>query len=571
MNPRVIFSGKFLALVTVAFVGAVWAHEFEDGKGINNSAGAGIGGNGPWDSQNITLLSRVPLADMGGGPSNVLGNDLWGWTDPLTNREYAIVGLTNGTSFVDITNPYDPKFLGKLPSQTGNTAWRDMKVCDDHVYIVSDNNGNHGMQIFDLTLLRNVDPQQPQTFSNSGFYGGFSEAHNIVINEDTGYAYVVGSEFANGGLVIFDLQNPTAPTYVGQFSADGYTHDAQVVTYHGPDAPYAGREIAFNSNEDTLTIVDVTNKSNCVQISRKGYSGSEYSHQGWLSDDHRFFYMNDELDEYFASGTIPTRTRVWDVQDLNNPIYLGYHNGQAQTIDHNLYVKGDFIYQANYTSGLRVLKVNNTASMDIEEYGFFDTYNSDNAISFNGAWSVYPYFKSGSIIVNDRQNGLFVVRMNHLEAFPDGLTVTEGNLLNGGINELAVSDDFKVRISSSESRTSSIEIEGTSPFESPSEITLTLERNITTTHGNVLQTVELYNYTSNAWQAFSTQQTNLQGDSRYVANVSINADEFVNQNTGRMRARISFYQPRQPGQNDTLLIRNRYVYSIDRLTWFVGE
>jgi choice-of-anchor B domain-containing protein len=244
-------------------------------------------------------------------------------------------------------------------------------------------------------------------------YTAFEEAHNIHVNEDTGYAYVVGSpNVASGGLHVLNLNGGTGgvmPTFAGNFSADGYTHDTQVVSYTGPDSNYIGQEIAFNSNEDTLTIVNVTDKSNMTQLSRTGYAGSEYSHQGWLSEDQQFFFMDDELDEYRSDDPMNTRTRVWDVSDLENPVYLGFHSGEKTTIDHNLYVKGDYIFQANYTSGLRVLKINDAASIDLEEWGYFDTYGADDNVTFNGAWSVYPFFESGSILVSDRQNGLFVL------------------------------------------------------------------------------------------------------------------------------------------------------------------
>jgi choice-of-anchor B domain-containing protein len=256
------------------------------------------------------------------------------------------------------------------------------------------------------------DPTDPHYFSEVGVYTGVTRAHNIAINEESGYAYVVGSNRASGGMHVLDLNggvNGAMPTFVGNFSADGYTHDAQIVNYIGPDMTYAGKEIAFNSNEDTLTIVDVSDKSNMTQISRTGYTGAEYSHQGWLSEDHQFFFMDDELDERESDTLIQTRTRIWDVSDLDAPVYLGFHEGEAATIDHNLYVKDDFIFQANYTSGLRVLKINDAATLDLEEWGFFDTYAADNDVTFNGAWSVFPYFESGTVVVSDRQGGLFVL------------------------------------------------------------------------------------------------------------------------------------------------------------------
>jgi hypothetical protein len=211
-----------------------------------------------------------------------------------------------------------------------------------------------------------------------------------------------------------DLSDPLNITEAGNFALDGYTHDCQAVVYHGPDADHSGKEIVLANNEDTLTIVDVSDKANTVQISRSGYPNHEYTHQGWLNEDHTYFYMDDELDELRADGDpIPTRTHIWDVHDLDNPVYKGFYEGVEKTIDHNLYVKGDFIYQANYSSGMRVLRIDSSDPSVLSEYGFFDTFTADNNVSFNGAWSVYPYFDYGDddvIIISDRQGGLFVTQ-----------------------------------------------------------------------------------------------------------------------------------------------------------------
>ena len=338
----------------------------------------------------------IPLAELSAGQlGGVQGNDVWGWTDSQTGREYAIMGLTDRTAFVDVTNPTSPQFLGHLPSHTGSSTWRDMKVYQDHVYVVSDGNGPHGMQIFDLTNLRGVG--SPQTFAATAHYSnGLRSAHNIAINEDSGYAYIVGSNMAAGGLYILDLANPLSPTVAGQFSADGYTHDAQIVTYNGPDTNFTGREIAFALNEDTLTIVDVTNKNNPSQLSRKSYAGAGYTHQGWLSDNGEYFYLNDEFD--------PVWTHIFDVNDLTNPVYIGTRNSTTGNQDHNLYVKGKYIYEANYGAGLRVFEQTDPANNVLTEVAWWDT---------GSAWSVYPYFESGTILVGNF-NGLSLARLDLL-------------------------------------------------------------------------------------------------------------------------------------------------------------
>lgn len=213
----------------------------------------------------IDLKAFLDITEMG-GTSSTEANDIWGWTDPTTGNEYALVGLTTGTAFVDVTDPENPVFLGDLPTQTFSSLWRDLKVYNDHVFIVSEAS-NHGMQVFDLTQLRTAT-SPPVTFSNSAYYDGFGNAHNIVINEDSGFAYSVGSNTCAGGLHMVDITDPVNPIDAGCFSTDGYTHDAQCVIYDGPDSDHTGSEICVNSNEDTITIVDVTDKTNPVQLSR---------------------------------------------------------------------------------------------------------------------------------------------------------------------------------------------------------------------------------------------------------------------------------------------------------------
>ncbi len=367
---------------------------------------------GIYPCNNVDLLAFMPLADIGGTSGNSAANDIWGWTDSQTGKEYAIVGRVFGTSFVDISDPQNPVYLGELPTHGAfGSSWRDIKVYQDHAFIVSEAL-NHGMQVFDLTQLRSVT-SPPVTFGETKHYNKNASAHNIVINEDSGYAYIVGASGKNscsGGLHMVDISNPNNPSFAGCFSADGYTHDAQCVNYSGPDADHQGSEVCFNSNEDTVTIVDVSNKSAPAQISRTGYSGSAYTHQGWLTEDQRYFLLDDELDEQnFGHGT---RTRIWDVSDLDNPSLIGVFTNSTPAIDHNQYVKGNYAYQANYRSGLRVLDASNAASGSLSEVAYFDIYPADDNAQFNAAWSNYPYFDSGVVVVSGIEQGLFILRPN---------------------------------------------------------------------------------------------------------------------------------------------------------------
>lgn len=380
---------------------------------------------------NVDLLARLTpdelLAEEHGG---VLLNDIWGWTDSLTNKEYVLVGMANGTSFVDISDPINPIMLGILPEHhvaesgrddddEGKSIWRDIKVYQNYAFIVSEDI-THGMQIFDLTDLRDV-PNAPQTFLESGHYDGFGKAHNLVINEATGYAYAVGSReggtncTAVGGLHVINIQDPTNPVYVACFDDDGYTHDAQCVIYNGSDPDYQGKEICFNSNEDTITIVDVEDKGNMQMISKTTYAGSSYTHQGWLTEDHNYFLSNDELDE--RNGlTTNTKTFIWDVRDLDAPVLIGEYLHSTTSIDHNLYTVGSRVFESNYTSGLRILDISDIANANLEELGYFDTYPQNDDPNFIGSWSNYPFFESGVVAVSDIRGGLFLVRPRY-EAF----------------------------------------------------------------------------------------------------------------------------------------------------------
>ena len=291
------------------------------------------------------------------------------------------------------------------------SAWRDLKVYKNHVFVISEQE-THGMQIFDLTQLRTYT-DTPLHFQESTNYHLVGNAHNIVINEETGFAYVVGSRTGQtscigGGLHIVDINDPLNPTFAGCFDADGYTHDSQCIIYQGPDADYVGKEICFSSNENTITITDVEDKSNPTMISTRGYDNVSYAHQGWLTEDHRYFISNDELDETNFGNA--TRSIIWDMADLDNPQVIGSYYGPVGSIDHNLYTKGNRIYEANYTSGLRILNSSQISEGKLTEVGFFDTHPATDAPQFHGMWSNYPYFASGVVVVSDIETGLYILR-----------------------------------------------------------------------------------------------------------------------------------------------------------------
>ncbi|MFK7811953.1 MAG: choice-of-anchor B family protein [Maribacter sp.] len=402
----------FLGLSLLLFFGCSLDDGQSDGDGadedtplLTNVTPCENGLAGAYPCSGYDFIGRITLSEFNAES----GNDSWGWTDPTTGKEYALMGVDNGTAFVDISDEENLIYLGKLPSAGEPISWHDIKVYENHAFVVSEAPG-HGMQVFDLTKLRDVE-NPPETFEADARYTGFGSAHNIVINEETGFAYVVGTsrnDAFGGGAHFINIQDPKNPTAAGGYAENGYSHDAQVITYNGPDSEYTGKEIYIGANEDVVIIADVTDKENPRNISSIDYPNIEYTHQGWFTEDQRYFLLGDELDE--ARQGFKSRTLIFDFSDLDNPVLHDTYLGTTSAIDHNGYVKGDAYFLANYTAGVRILDISGVANKTITEAGFFDTYPSTDNPQFSGVWSVYPYFDSGKIVVSDINSGLFVVR-----------------------------------------------------------------------------------------------------------------------------------------------------------------
>lgn len=377
---------------------------------------------GVFTCNNVDLVAHMPVSALG-GERGVWVNDVWGWTDPETQRDYALVARRDGASFVDVTDPSSPQLVGTLSRTTGSppSVWRDIKVIGHHAYIVADASGEHGVQVFDLTRLRSA--RNAPEFRPDTTYHGIASAHNIVADTTSRFLYVVGAnsggETCGGGLHIVDAREPTTLRFAGCYNdrsganPRGYTHDAQCVTYTGPDARYRGRQICVGSNEKEINIADVTDKAKPITLGRNSYPNVAYAHQGWFDAEQRYFYMNDEGDE--NAGVVEgTRTIVWDLTRLDDPVVARMYIGPVMSSDHNLYVVGNRVFESNYGSGLRVLDI--TQRDAPRELGFFDSapFNDDGpgfSATQSGAWSNYPFFKSGVVVFTSVREGLFIVRV----------------------------------------------------------------------------------------------------------------------------------------------------------------
>jgi len=395
---------------------------------LYRAADGPMAGSAPeFESEGIRLLSWFPLNTLPGDPSSA--NDCWGYVAP-SGREYALLGLSNGTAVFDVTVPAATTIVDVVPGP--ESFLRDVKTYGDHAYIVSEGGG--GIQIVDLsavdagivTLVGSIDDSSPST------------THNVAIDEASGFLYRCGG--GDRGLRIYDLAVPAAPVLVGSWD-DRYVHDAQVVVLES--GPFAGRQVAFactGFNEGFtntgITVLDVTDKGSVVVLDQTEYPDAVYSHQAWLSEDRQWLFHGDELDEPHLG--VPTTTRVFDVSDPSNVTLAATFQSTSPAGGHNMYVDGSRLYQANFRSGLRVLDVSDPTSP--VETAWFDTWPDDDASALNGLWSCWPFFPSGTVIGSDIERGLFVWRLGDPLSFrlygrvPD-FYAPEGDTLRIAIDE----------------------------------------------------------------------------------------------------------------------------------------
>ncbi len=397
---------------------------------------------GVYPCDNVDLLAFVPLTAIGGGPGTNT-SDIWGWVSPNTGKEYALVGCSYGTAFLDISIPTTPVYLGLLPKHFGteNSLWRDVETYQNYCFVSSEASG-HGLQVFDLFQLDNVE-NAPVDFEETAHYSGFGHCHTINIDVQTGYCYCNGTSTFDGGPHIVDISNPTNPTLAGGFDVIGYTHDSFVWTYDGPDPDYADKELLFLFNGDEFAIADVTDKSDCQLIGNTyTYADLGYVHQGWVTKDKSHFLINDELDEGDLSqaGTpTGTRTHIYDVTNIDNAIYMGFYESTSPSIDHNLYIEDQFVYESNYRSGVRVLDAVHIDDGDLTEVGYFDLFPANDFIQYSGTWSNYPYLPSGVNLATSMYEGFFILQ-------PSLINLAQDNFDLCGVNEIILQVEINAEL-----------------------------------------------------------------------------------------------------------------------------
>ncbi|MCB9335554.1 MAG: choice-of-anchor B family protein [Flavobacteriales bacterium] len=347
---------------------------------------------------NMSLLGQLPLSGKGDG------SDIWGYVDEMGN-EYALVGMENGVSVVDVTNPTNPTEVFWVNGAV--TWWRDLKTWNDKVYITNEESG--GLMIIDLSPLPG-STTLPVSYYTGNTYP-FTTAHNLYIDEN-GYCYIFGANNGNGGAIILNLNVPTTdPNFeVGRYNTY-YLHDGMV----RGDTLWGGA-----INDGFLTVIDVSNKSNPTLMATK-VTPSVFTHNAWISDDgHTVFTTDEKSDAYIAA---------YDVSDLGNITEIDrvQSNPGMNVIPHNVHVNGNFLVTSYYRDGVTIHDASDPNN--IIEVGNYDT-SPLSGNGFNGCWGVYPWLPSGNVIASDIEGGLFVLGASYVGASYLKGNVTDLNTSN---------------------------------------------------------------------------------------------------------------------------------------------
>ncbi len=377
-----------------------------------------------FDCNRIDLLAHVNLSTLGN--SNSRGNDIWGHVDLNDGREYALVGLTNGVSIVEVTQPESPRVVTFIPGQ--QTIWRDLKTYQyfdetrrrwmSYAYVTADA-ASAGTVILDLNELplrvQQVSSETSDTSAHNIYISNVDYSTGVALTNKKAYMHVAGSDKNGGAFNSYSLDVPTRPTAVYK-SGGGralYSHDVSSLWIKDDRRqqcvnPLVDCDLLLDYNENEILLWDKTNNASPTQLSNTLYQYLAYVHSGWWTEDRQFISVHDELDEQRYS--LNTRVRFFSINNLRQPQLAGEYIGPTAAIDHNGYTRGNRYYISNYERGLVVLDISNPRNPT--EIGFFDTYPLNNSASFNGAWGTYPFLPSGNILVNDINSGLYVLRDN---------------------------------------------------------------------------------------------------------------------------------------------------------------
>ncbi len=376
---------------------------------------------GVFPCKNIDLVSHMALADFSLKPD--AANDIWGHVDLNTGTEYALIGLKNGTAVVSLADPARPVEIGAIAGKS--SVWRDIKVLQfydgtqqrwrAYAYVSSEATDN--IQIIDLSQLphsiRLVAADPATETAHNVYISHVDYSTNTALDGLEPALHIVGQDAVGGAFLTYSLKNPEKLQSLFAHSSatrDEYTHDAASMVVHDNRAQQSCNNsrctVLMDFNEKSVKLWNISELSTAKALADLTYNNAEYVHSGWWSEDKRFVFVHDELDE--SRRGLNTTVRVLNVDHLNNPVLVKEWSGPSRAIDHNGYTRGNRYYISNYQRGTTVLDISNPA--EPTEAGYFDSYPASDGAAFNGVWGTYPYLPSGLIISSDINSGLYVLR-----------------------------------------------------------------------------------------------------------------------------------------------------------------
>jgi choice-of-anchor B domain-containing protein len=344
-------------------------------------------------------------------------NDVWGYVDE-TGKEYAIVGTTEGTSILDVSDPTSPIEIFWIAGSS--SIWRDPCVHGDYAYVTTE--ANDGLLIIDLSPLPSSSVLPTSTYFGTTTPQLLS-AHTCFVDEN-GFAYVFGSNRGNGGALILDVQtNPMQPTEVGFFD-NWYVHDGFVRN----DTMFLA-----HISDGFVSLVDVSDKANPILLGTKN-TPNNFSHNIWPSDDGQTVFTTDEV-----SGAFLAAYNISDPQNIVEIDRIQNSPGQG-VIPHNAHVRGNHLISSYYSDGIVVHDI--TYPDNMVKVAEFDTYPTQTS-GFDGCWGVYPFLPSGNLLASDITEGLFIIGLNYQQAsYLEGM-VTDASTLAAiqGVSIQIIADD----------------------------------------------------------------------------------------------------------------------------------
>jgi choice-of-anchor B domain-containing protein len=378
---------------------------------------------GQFPCRNVDFQSQISLAQFSSRPTSAA--NVWGFVDLNDNREYAVIGLRNGTAVVDVTDPVNPREVGTV---TGNSsAWREIKIYQvldttanrwrAYAYVSTEAAGS-GIQTIDMSGLP-ASVTLASTISDTSrqhtlYVSNIAYDTNVVLPGQQAFLYAAGSNVNSGAWRAYSLADPARPQLLGAApTGSQYMHDSTslLITDSRTSQCAAGHnpcEVLADFNENTVDLWDVTDKLVPVLLSSTGYVNVRYTHSGWPSADQRYLFIHDELEE--LQFGLNTQIYTMDLTNLRAPTVAVSYRGTTTTTDHNGYTKGNYYYVSHYRRGLVVFDVSSPNALT--EVANFDNYLAPaaNAAGTDGTWGVYPFLPSGNILLSDIENGLFVVK-----------------------------------------------------------------------------------------------------------------------------------------------------------------